>query len=199
MRTCAKCQIKFQAKYKHKKRIAKYCSKSCWSIRKHNPRGCLACGKDVRNPKKYCGLTCRNKSYLGKKHTSETIKKMSKAKQGYVPAKLFQAGDKHPNWIADRKQINRRWWPENKIWRLAILKRDNYQCQICNIRSSKGNRITFDVDHIKPWSRFPDLRFELSNGRTLCRPCHMKTDTWLGKSRWPKKAVLDVPSDNIPS
>lgn len=25
---------------------------------------------------------------------------------------------------------------------------------------------------------FPELRFELTNGRTLCKLCHMKTDTW---------------------
>jgi 5-methylcytosine-specific restriction endonuclease McrA len=32
-----------------------------------------------------------------------------------------------------------------------------------------------EADHIKPWAYFPSLRFELSNGRTLCRPCHDKT------------------------
>jgi hypothetical protein len=105
---------------------------------------------------------------------------------GYMPVNVFKSGKDHPNWIADRSQVNRRWWPENKVWRLAVLKRDKYQCQMCSVKSTRGNRIVFDVDHIKPWSRFPDLRFELSNGRTLCRPCHMKTDTWLGKARWEK-------------
>ena len=32
--------------------------------------------------------------------------------------------------------------------------------------------------HIKPFADYPDLRFELSNGRTLCVPCHTKTPTY---------------------
>ena len=37
----------------------------------------------------------------------------------------------------------------------------------------RGNYL--EADHIKPWAYFPDLRFELDNGRTLCRPCHDTT------------------------
>ena len=187
---CAKCGTVFKPFGETKNRVSKYCSKSCWSVRKHSPRGCLTCGVSVRNPKKYCGMDCRNKAYVGKFASDATRQKMSDAKEGYMPVNVFKPKEQHPNWIADRSQVNRRWWPENKTWRMAVLKRDNYQCQMCSVRSTRGNRVVFDVDHIKPWSKFPDLRFEISNGRTLCRPCHMKTDTWLGKARWGKTAVL---------
>lgn len=55
-------------------------------------------------------------------------------------------------------------------WRKSIFKRDDYTCQICGVRGSY-----LEADHIKPFAYFPELRFELSNGRTLCRDCHNKT------------------------
>src|SRR3990172_8111842 len=60
-----------------------------------------------------------------------------------------------------------------KRWRTSVFKRDNYTCQGCGI---KGGYL--EADHIKAWSLYPEARFELSNGRTLCRPCHIKTDNW---------------------
>ena len=63
-------------------------------------------------------------------------------------------------------------------WREAVFKRDNYTCQGCG---EKG--VYLNADHIKPFAYFPELRFELSNGRTLCVPCHKKTDTFAHKAR----------------
>lgn len=58
-------------------------------------------------------------------------------------------------------------------WRKSVFERDNYTCQICGIRGVK-----IQADHIKPFKYFPELRWELSNGRALCVPCHRKTDTY---------------------
>ena len=68
-----------------------------------------------------------------------------------------------------------------KLWREKVFERDDYTCQICGIRGGE-----IQADHIKPQSVYPELRFELSNGRTLCRPCHMETDTW-GMRHWNNK------------
>ena len=60
---------------------------------------------------------------------------------------------------------------EYKLWREAIFKRDNYTCQVCQ---SKG--VYLEADHIKPWSTYPELRYAIDNGKTLCQECHkMKT------------------------
>lgn len=67
---------------------------------------------------------------------------------------------------------------EYKLWRESVFKRDNYTCQGCGERGGLLN-----ADHIQPFCNFPELRFELSNGRTLCRPCHKKTDTWGYKAK----------------
>lgn len=66
-----------------------------------------------------------------------------------------------------------------RLWREAVLKRDNYTCQICGIAGSPGNFVLMHADHIKPFSLFPELRFAIDNGRALCVPCHEKTPTYL--------------------
>ena len=58
------------------------------------------------------------------------------------------------------------------------MERDNYTCQICGTRGGD-----LEADHIKPFAYYPDIRFELSNGRTLCKPCHRKTDTYGEKAK----------------
>lgn len=62
---------------------------------------------------------------------------------------------------------------EYQDWRIEVFQRDDYTCQSCKKRGGILN-----ADHIKPQSLFPSLRFVVSNGRTLCRPCHKKTPTW---------------------
>lgn len=62
---------------------------------------------------------------------------------------------------------------EYKNWRRGVFKRDDWRCVWCGERGGK-----IQADHIKPFAYFPELRFELSNGRTLCIECHRKTDTY---------------------
>ncbi len=69
-----------------------------------------------------------------------------------------------------------------KEWRKQIFKRDNYICVICKRKSIKGSRIELSADHIKPFAIFYKERLNINNGRTLCRECHLKTDSF-GKNK----------------
>jgi 5-methylcytosine-specific restriction endonuclease McrA len=62
---------------------------------------------------------------------------------------------------------------EYREWRKAVLQRDNYTCQECGIR-----QWPLQADHIKPFALYVKLRFNIDNGRTLCKSCHLKTPTW---------------------
>lgn len=89
-------------------------------------------------------------------------------------------GKDNPNWKGGiyAEHLIIRHSKEMKNWRIAVFKRDNYTCQKCAIKSSKGIKAFLHADHIKPFAYFPNLRFDIDNGRTLCAPCHRKTDTW---------------------
>lgn len=63
---------------------------------------------------------------------------------------------------------------EYRSWRTKVFHRDNFTCQVCG--SNKGG--TLNADHIKPFCKFPELRFDINNGRTLCEKCHKKTETF---------------------
>lgn len=52
-------------------------------------------------------------------------------------------------------------------WRTKVFERDDYTCQHCHKRGGELN-----AHHIKPFAKYKDLRFELSNGLTLCIDCH---------------------------
>lgn len=57
---------------------------------------------------------------------------------------------------------------EYRQWRKDILKRDKKICQMPGCKS----RSRLQVHHIEKWSTASSLRFDLSNGITLCRNCH---------------------------
>lgn len=68
-------------------------------------------------------------------------------------------------------------------WRKAVFERDGYKCVFCGAKNGNGKTVVLHADHIKPYARFPDLRLDVSNGRTLCKPCHKSTPTYGGGSR----------------
>jgi len=63
--------------------------------------------------------------------------------------------------------------PEYRQWRAAVLDRDNHMCDACG--TTEGPLF---AHHIKQWAMYPDLRFEVSNGVTLCKACHRAAHGW---------------------
>lgn len=82
----------------------------------------------------------------------------------------WMTGDHNPNWKGgdDSQDRNRHLIAAHRKWRTLIFERDGYICQRCGHEKGK----TLRAHHIAPWAEFPDKRFELTNGVTLCDPCH---------------------------
>jgi hypothetical protein len=115
---------------------------------------------------------------LGKKASPEARKSNSERMKRRI------AEGKHNFYIDGRTPINKllRHSLEYKLWRETVFKRDNWTCQECNARNGNGKAVYLHAHHVKPFAYHPELRFELSNGRTLCRSCHAKTDTYKRKA-----------------
>lgn len=98
--------------------------------------------------------------------------KISNAKKGKFH--FNQRGERHPNWKGGtakeyKHQTSRIEYVE---WRKAIFQRDNWTCRICEKRSSKENQIYLEGHHINSWIKYPEMRFNVENGITVCKKCH---------------------------
>lgn len=159
--TCQGCEQVFNSKRRNKNQ--KYCTKSCAA--KHSKNS----GKFQKGMKSWnAGKNISGMS--GRKHTRKTKQAMRQS----------SLGEKASNWKGGISEENHRIRCSSKYsdWRNAVFKRDNYTCTFCGARSEKGNRVRLEADHIKQFAFYPDLRFDIDNGRTLCKPCHRNTDTW---------------------
>lgn len=116
-------------------------------------------------------------SQKGKPRPQSVIDKIVKTSKGRPH--YYQRGANHPNWKGGITEINHkiRTSLEYRLWRTAVFERDLYTCRFCGIVGGRLN-----ADHIKSFSQFPELRFAIDNGRTLCISCHQKTDTYGSKS-----------------
>ena len=77
------------------------------------------------------------------------------------------------NWIEDRSiiEMNKRNNPEYKQWVKKIKKRDNNTCRFKS-KNCSGHNI---AHHIKGWSKYPKLRYNIDNGIILCQAHHPRT------------------------
>ncbi len=120
----------------------------------------------------------------GNYQSKETKRKISEKLKGRIAwnkgLKGFLAREKSSHWKGGITSINEtiRKSLEYKLWRKAIFERDNYICIWCGAKNGQGKTIILHADHIKPFYLFPELRFAIDNGRTLCKDCHKKTDNY---------------------
>jgi hypothetical protein len=165
-------------------------------------KSCLVCGEPFfalkqfvdKGRKVFCSPPC---GQIGKNHSApkgEESKIFGKPRPDMKKRMtgssnpMYGIGNKHPmygrrgplspayrekniNWKGGvsplREKIRRS--PEYEEWRKAVFERDHYTCQECGKMGG-----SLHAHHKKSFADYPELRFDISNGLTLCRECHYK-------------------------
>lgn len=82
-----------------------------------------------------------------------------------------------PNTVTSTKQLAGR-GEESRTWADSVKTRDGYKCQNPKCNSRAG---IMHAHHVYNYADYPDRRLDLSNGITLCEPCHKEFHITYGK------------------
>jgi 5-methylcytosine-specific restriction endonuclease McrA len=202
---CKTCQKEYKCK-NYRKDISKYCSKECmYSNDEHNNKISVS-KKGITTSestifKKGHTLSEETKLKISKSlknlfsnglkvhNTKEKIESVclqcnimfSMYPYEFEKGRKFcskKCADRHKDQGKTTEAFRIRTSNKYKLWRTAVFERDNYICKICNRIGGKLN-----ADHIKRFADFPELRLDVSNGRTLCEDCHRQTTTFGNKKQ----------------
>lgn len=76
-----------------------------------------------------------------------------------------------------------------KEWRINVYRRDIFKCKMNN-QDCKGR---IEAHHILGWTKYPELRYEINNGITLCHFHHpRKREDEINLSPYFKELVMNV-------
>lgn len=126
---------------------------------KMETKKCENCIKDFTAPvwrkKRFCGYSC------------------ARLKTGTKGKKIQSlSGKNHYLWIEDRTKLKDdhkdRGGQLHRGWSNLVKKRDGWKCKINN-KDCNGN---LEAHHILSWREYPELRYEINNGITLCQTHH---------------------------
>ena len=136
-----------------------------------------------------------NKGKKGlQQHSDETKKILSEFRTGNQYAKGSVRTKEHKEAISRAHSGENNWnWKGGcsrdtrndkryKKWRANIFARDDWTCQTCSRRSCSGDKVYIEAHHINSWAQYPEERYDLENGVTLCKECHALTDNFKGKN-----------------
>jgi len=173
---CKNCEKEFEAQ-KYRKDKIKFCSMKCCA--EYRSKFSEQFNGFKKGHENYC--LKGSGPWLGKKFSKEHRQNISEANKGQVKPWLSERMSKenHWNWKGGVTPANHllRTTPKYKFWRKQVYTRDFWTCQDCGKKCNRGNIV---AHHLKSFNDFPELRFIVSNGVTLCRSCHKKRHEDIG-------------------
>jgi 5-methylcytosine-specific restriction endonuclease McrA len=196
-RICEHCSAEFLTwAYKVKNGRARFCKPACFHASQASgktgpsvPIDCTVCGTSfmtwpyrLRDGIAVCSNECKAKSQQrGETRTCavcsvEFYFSLSRMRQGQ-PGRYCSLKCRDTQAPKERRKSSTRNSADYRDWRTAVYQRDDYTCQRCNKRGGHD----LHAHHIKGWTRYPSLRFNLANGVTLCHPCHI---AWHREHGW---------------
>jgi len=174
-KNCDTCRAPFQSASGRRKRCPSCCC-------------CLICGAQLPNASHAtCGNSCAGK--LKMRRSPLVAKALSRGRElahGALSAQRAinvgnaqrgkprpaQRGCGNPNWRGGTGEERHAWMGrvEYKLWRATVFKRDGHCCVMCADHAKR-----LEAHHIVTWQSDESRRFDVSNGVTLCPPCHNLT------------------------
>lgn len=131
----------------------------------------LANSKKKRTDEEKLHLSLLKKGKKLPKRSKIWCENLSNALKGNCPS--IESREKN------RKSQLKRWYGDGIIperenrdnskyrdWSKEVKKRDNWKCKIC------GSSENLEAHHILPWRDFPEERYNINNGITLCKLHH---------------------------
>lgn len=138
--------------------------------RGHNYKQTLKIGSGSSNP------------FYGKKHTAESITKMSESSKGPSPWLngpvnhwYGKSGPDSPTWkggVTPERQAmyaTDDWIEATRV----VWQRDNATCQRCGKYKGNHRDLPYAVHHVVSFADSKELRTDPDNLILLCRPCHL--------------------------
>jgi len=201
VRLCDNCHNNFTLlPCEARRRKARFCSRKCQHEYRKNvsPKVlCEVCKKEFSASKcniekgksRFCSLRCYHKSTENKItlicDECSKIFDVSESTFFYHKTRFCskycygkwssreRVGENAPVWKGGVTPENkrRRGLIEYHNWRVLVFQGDGYICQCC----FDPKRKNLNAHHIFPWAKYPNLRYTLENGVTLCYDCHT---TW---------------------
>lgn len=158
--TCETCNTEYKVKpYTFTHRKTRFCSKDCrnsWMRMNHVPWN--------------KGITKATHPQLSNSGKPKGIKSWNSGLK--MPE---TTGINNSRWIADRTRLasykdsnEYRNSPISKEWASEVKNRDGWKCRIAN-QECEGKVY---AHHILTWKDYPELRYEVNNGITLCHAHH---------------------------
>lgn len=176
---CCKCKVwkpkeKFNTDNSRWDKLTSKChdcirvkEKKCWKGRVSTFKGKHHTKENKRKASERMKAKGAKSPMEGKNHTLESRKKMSETKRINTKRGKYSHSYKHGQSVEIR---GIRFSSEYKRWRYDVFSRDNFTCQDCG--DNKGGNL--NAHHKKPFSEYPELRFDIDNGITLCEIYHDK-------------------------
>jgi 5-methylcytosine-specific restriction endonuclease McrA len=123
--------------------------------------------RKARGPRKGNKLSLEHRHKISLKNLNNTYCKGHKLTKEHKQ-KISEGckGKNAASYIDGRKQLLNNWKMQVKI-------RDKMTCQICGVKKQNFKDKNICAHHIKSKKDFPDLTYNIDNGITLCRSCHV--------------------------
>jgi 5-methylcytosine-specific restriction endonuclease McrA len=163
--TCEECGTQEQVR-PYRAATYRFCSYACkakWRM-KH--------WRGDKNPKWTGGVREKVCQYCGKTFAQHRRRAISVfAKQKFCSKKcadkggLRYFGPDNAKWTGNPRRKHRK--SKHGAWARVVISPDGAKCQVCRVQG-----VELHAHHIKSYKEHPELRWDLSNGVTVCHSCH---------------------------